>query len=109
MGKPDPDEIPEWDVALESLIRDEAKSLATGLNMDDFKRLAKEHAIRLDDIMATLVQLVQHGRWQHQVKDQEGNSVADEQLQDLYVYSRVDEKMVEKFVIHWSPVPGIYH
>ena len=108
MGKPGPDEIPDWDVALESLIRDEAMNTGAALTMDDFKRLAREHSIRLDDIMATLVQLVQHGRWQHRVTDQQGEIVAEEKLQELYVYSRVDEKMLEQYVIQWSPVAGIY-
>lgn len=109
MGKqPGPTDIPDWDVALEALIRDEAIKLDSGLSMDDFKRLAREHAIRLDDIMATVVQLVKHERWRHEARDQQGKPVAESELQDLYVFSRVDEKLVEQYVIHWLPVPGIY-
>lgn len=108
VGKPSNGEIPEWDVALESLIRDEVGIKGGPLSMDDFKRLAKEHSIRFDDIMATLVQLVNHGKWQHRAVDDHGETVSEDELDGLYVYSRVEESFVDKYTISWEPVAEAY-
>jgi hypothetical protein len=108
VGKPSEGEIPEWDVALESLIRDEVGIKGGPLNMEDFKRLAKEHAIRFDDIMATLVQLVRSGRWQHTAIDDDGNQVDEKDLDGLYVYSRVEDSFIDRYNITWEPVAEAY-
>jgi hypothetical protein len=76
--------------------------------MDDFKRLAKDHSIRLDDIIATLVQLVRHGMWQHNVVDSQGNQVAESELEGLYVYSRIEESVADLYTISWEPVAEAY-
>ena len=57
--------IPKWDVALEALIKEEHQKLNRPLNLDDFRRLAQQYTIRLDDIMATLFELCVHAQWQY--------------------------------------------
>ena len=47
-------DVPKWDVALEGLIKEEAKKLGRGLRLDDFIRLATENAIRFDDIIVDI-------------------------------------------------------
>ena len=59
------EEVPRWDVALESLLNEEHHKLGRALRIDDFHHLAAQHAIRFDDIMATMFELVLNGNWRY--------------------------------------------
>ena len=47
-------DVPKWDVALASLVRDASASKGGALTIEDFSRIAREHSIRFDDIMETV-------------------------------------------------------
>lgn len=72
--------IPDWDVALEALIREESRNLDRPLTLGDFQRLSRQHAIRFDDLMATLFELTIRGRWAYH--DEQGATV--DITRDLY-------------------------
>ena len=57
------DNKPKWDVALASLANDVYRRKGERLSLDDFHDLAREHSIRLDDIMETIFLLSIHGQW----------------------------------------------
>ena len=58
-------DMPKWDVALALLVRDEYQHKGEALDIDDITRLAREHAIRFDDIMETVFALCIHGQWRY--------------------------------------------
>jgi len=91
-------EIPKWDVALENLAREEYEKTGQSLDMDDFKQMGKKHRIRFDDLMHTLCQLVVNDVW-----TQQGEGCNDSDLEALFVYNRLDEKIAEKYSVHWQP------
>jgi len=95
-------DIPKWDVALESLVKDEYAKLGRPLDLADFKRLGKEYKIRFDDMMHTLCQLVVNNEWTQQGTDEQGNVVPDDALEDLFIYNRLDEKIAEQYKVSWQ-------
>jgi len=96
-------DIPKWDVALESLVKDEYAKLGKPLDLADFKRLGKEYSIRFDDMMHTLCQLVVNDEWSQQGTDEQGNPVSADALDELFVYNRLDEKIAQKYNVCWQP------
>jgi hypothetical protein len=99
-----PDEnMPKWDVALESLARDTCQAKGSPLQLNDFHELAAQHAIRFDDIMETMFLLVIHARWNY--RDSSGRTQAiDQQTFDrLYVKRRLSEQDVAAFTGSWEP------
>jgi hypothetical protein len=102
------EDIPKWDVALESLIKDEYVRLGRPLKMQDFKQIGSEYKIRFDDIMHTLCQLVTHNMWRQTGTDEQGSAVSDDRLADLFVYNRLDEEIAEQYAVEWQPHPGVY-
>lgn len=103
--KDTPADIPQWDVALEALIREEFKRRGRPLSLDDFRRLGKAHRIRVHDITATVYQLERHGKWYHQARDGAGRPVQALRLAGLYRHERLDEDTAEKFSVTWAPRP----
>ncbi len=93
-------DVPVWDVALENLAREELQKLKRPLTLDDFSRLANEYTIRLDDIMATLFELVIQGEWCYEGKQK----ISRELLDDLYIGGRLHTKDLESFSGKWSLV-----
>ena len=101
---PDNESMPKWDVALASLAEDEFRKKAAPLTLDDFRRLAKQHAIRLDDIMETMFLLAINEEWRY--VDVSGTPVKLEQetLDKLYVKRRLSEDDLATYEGGWSPV-----
>jgi len=98
------EDIPKWDVALESLAKEEFGKLGHALSLDDFKRLGTEYKIRFDDLMHSLSQLVTNEQWSQQGFDSEGNAVDQAALEELFVYNRLDEKIAVKYAVVWQPM-----
>lgn len=96
-------EVPEWDVALASLVREKSEKLDRGLQLEDVKRLAAEHAIRFDDIMATLFELVLQDEWLYQEPDGEERPVSRDEVEKLYVGGRIAEADVNQYAGFWQP------
>jgi hypothetical protein len=89
-------QVPEWDVALEALVKEEQHKLGRPLYLDDFRRLAQQYTIRLDDIMVTLFELCIRGHWRYEGGDNRpitrelldrltagGRRLTDEDLKDF--------------------------
>ncbi len=96
--------VPDWDVALEALILEEHRKLGRPLGLGDFKRLSHEYAIRFDDMMATLFELVVQGRWAY--RDEHGAPVAigREQYEQLKRNGRVEIADVRDFTGNWRAI-----
>ena len=95
--------MPKWDVALAALASDEFRKKASPLSLSDFRNLAKEHAIRLDDIMETLFLLAINREWVY--TDRTGTEQALDQatLDALYVKRRLSEEELATFDGTWQP------
>ncbi len=93
--------VPEWDVALEALIREETQTLGRPLSIADFQRLSRVHAIRFDDLMATLFELAIRGRWAYQ--DEQGATVeiTRELYDSLRRNGRIEVADVSDFTGEW--------
>ena len=98
------EDIPKWDVALEALAREECQKAGTPLNMDDFKRLAQEHAIRFDDIMVTMFELVLNKKWTYKSPGKEHRLITRDEVNRLYVNGRLKNEDVVEFSGQWNPV-----
>jgi hypothetical protein len=98
------EEIPKWDIALAALAREEAGKLGHGLRIVDFQRLAAEHAIRFDDIMVTMFELVVHGEWRYQDPDGVDRVISRDEVENLYVGGRLVEDDVNQYQGLWSPL-----
>jgi hypothetical protein len=97
-------EISKWDVALEALAREEHRRLDRALQLEDFRRLARTHAIRLDDIMVTLFELVIQGEWTYLDAEGRAHSFDRETLDGLYVNRRLREQDLQAFTGSWQPL-----
>jgi hypothetical protein len=96
-------EVPTWDVALASLAEEETEKLGRGLQLADIKRLATAHAIRFDDIIATLFELVLQGHWLYQDAQGELQTLSRDEVEKLYVGGRIAEADVEHYTGFWQP------
>ena len=101
---PSNETMPQWDVALAALAEQAFRTKAAALTLDDFHDLAREHAIRLDDIMETMFQLVIHGEWKY--TDRSGNPqiITQSTLDSLYVKRRLSEEDLAAFDGGWQPI-----
>lgn len=97
------EEIPKWDVALEALIREECWKTARPLAVADFRRLANRHAIRFDDIMATVFELTLHGEWEYLDAQGVVQSFRRADIERLYVNGRIADEDVKGFLGGWRP------
>lgn len=96
-------DMPQWDVAIESLINEEYRKLRHPLAIEDFQRLGTEYKIRFDDIMATLALLCTHEEWTVKGKDAQGRAVGREILDELFPYGRLEERVAKRFSVIWLP------
>lgn len=72
-----------------------------GLTMDSLETIAEEHSMRLDDIVSTLISLVNDGSWCY--VDQSGESLEIEAgLMDSK--QRLDKEAIAKLTGSWQPV-----
>lgn len=93
--------IPEWDVALEALIREEHQKLGRPLTFGDFQRLSRQYAIRFDDLVATVFELAFHGHWVYH--DEQGMPVAITHAlyEDLRRDGRIEVADLRAFTGDW--------
>jgi hypothetical protein len=97
------EEVPKWDVALAALTREEADKLGSGLRIADFQRLAAQHAIRFDDIMVTMFELVIQGEWRYEQPDGVARPITRDEVENLYVGGRLAEADVIQYTGLWCP------
>ncbi len=95
--------VPKWDIALEALAKEEAKKLNRDLTINDFLQLARQHAIRFDDIMVTMFELVLNDRWTYMNSDRKVCKITRNDVNELYVNGRLNDKDVQAFNGYWSP------
>ncbi len=97
-------EISKWDIALAGMAREEYHKTAAPLQLADFRRLAKEYAIRLDDIMVTMFELAIHGEWVYQDAQGVDQRFERETLDNLYVNGRLKDEDLAVFTGNWRPI-----
>lgn len=96
--------MPKWDIALAALARDEFRKRNRPLTLDDFHRLARQHAIRLDDIMETLFLLAINGEWTYSDNEGRAQPLDRDTLDSLYVKGRLSDRDLSAFDGRWQPV-----
>ena len=96
-------EVSKWDVALEAMAQEEFRRQGRPLRLEDFQRLAHIHAMRLDDIMATLFELVIQGEWTYRDEQGQPREFGRETLDALYVKGRLREEDLRVFGGGWQP------
>ncbi len=97
--------MPKWDIALAAMAHDAWKQKGEPLTLDDFRSMASEHAIRLDDIMETLFLLAIHGEWRYTDASGTEQRLDQATLDNLYVKRRLSEKDLATFDGGWQPRP----
>lgn len=98
------EKIPRWDVALEALMREEHQHLGRPIGLGDVQRLARQYAIRFDDMMTTLFELMIHRKWEY--RDEHGTPVpvTREQFERLAGNGRIEIGDVSDYTGGWRPV-----
>mgnify|MGYP000408648948 CR=1 FL=1 len=96
-------DMPKWDVAIASMAQDQFRKKTHPLTLDDFRSLAREHAMRLDDIMETMFLLVIHGEWAYRDRLGQLQQLDQQTLDRLYVKRRLSEQDVAAFDGGWEP------
>jgi len=97
-------DVPKWDVALASLMRDECRQKGSALDIADITRLSRENSIRFDDIMETVFALCIHGQWRYVDASGNARSITQEEVDKLYVERRIYEKDLREYNGGWSPL-----
>lgn len=95
---------PKWDVALASFANDEYRKKSAPLTLDDFRVLARENAMRLDDIMETIFLLTIHKQWKYLDRTGKEQHIDQETLDNLYVKRRLSDQDLSVFDGGWQPV-----
>lgn len=95
--------MPKWDVALAAMASDEFYKKGTPLTLEDFHHLAKQHAIRLDDIMETMFLLAINGQWTYSDSDGQVQPLVQATLDGLYVKHRLSDEDLRAFNGSWRP------
>ena len=99
----EPIAVPKWDVALEALIKEEYGKQGRLLTLDDYRRLAQQYTIRLDDIMVTLFELCIQGKWEYQESDHP-RKITRQLLQRLTAGGRLNDEDLKTFTGGWRPL-----
>lgn len=105
-GSDDGQDKPKWDVALASLAQEECQQKGGTLNIDDFSRLARDNAIRFDDIMETVFALCIHKQWRYVDSDGNIRAISQDEVNRLYIDRRLYEKDLREYSGCWSPLNG---
>ncbi len=95
--------MPKWDVALAALAGEEFRKKGAAMTLNDFRGLAKQHGIRLDDIMETMFLLAINGEWIYADSNGHTRPLDQETLDKLYVKRRLSEKDLQSFDGGWRP------
>jgi hypothetical protein len=98
------EEVPKWDIALAALAREEAEKMGRGLSVEDFQRLASQHAIRFDDIMVTMFELVLQGEWRYLDANGAAQTISRDEVNQLYVEGRLHDADVKGYTGTWAPI-----
>lgn len=96
-------EVPKWDIALANLMRDEYARDGAPLTLADIRHLASHYAIRFDDIMATLLEMVVEGEWEYLNTARNRQPLSREDVNKLYVNGRLNETDLQEFTGGWRP------
>jgi len=97
------EDMPKWDVALESLLVDEAGQQGRPLKIEDFKDLAARYQIRFDDIMATMLELTVYGQWGYMRADGVVEVFSRKSVDALYDQGRLEAQDLTAFSGGWYP------
>lgn len=92
-----------WDLALAGLAEEEHHRLGRELRVEDFSRIAKENATRLDDIMSTMFELCIHGRWSYQGADGANKQITRDMVAKLNQDGRINELDLAAYSGGWHP------
>ena len=98
------DDMPKWDVALAALAGEEFRKQANPLTLSDFRRLAREYEIRLDDIMETMFLLAINKEWVYADRSGKPQALDQDTLDNLYVKRRLSQEDLSSFDGTWRPV-----
>jgi hypothetical protein len=100
---PSNQDMPKWDVAIAALASDQYRKKAGPLTLDDFRSLARKHAMRLDDIMETMFLLAINGEWEYADAAGKKQPLDQDTLDGLYVKRRLTEEDLNLFDGSWQP------
>ena len=95
--------MPKWDVALAALANEEFRRKGADMTLSDFRGLAKQHGIRLDDIMETMFLLAINDEWVYTDRSGHIQPLDQAALDKLYVKRRLSEKDLQSFDGGWRP------
>jgi len=95
--------MPKWDVALAALAEDAFRKKGRPLTHEDFCSLARQHAIRLDDLMETLFLLAINREWAYTDRSGRIQLLDKKTLDALYVKRRLSEQDLAAFDGEWRP------
>jgi hypothetical protein len=98
------EEVPKWDIALAALASEEAGKKGSGLTVKDFQHLADTNAIRFDDIMVTMFELVIQGEWKYKDANGIDKLISRDEVDKLYVGGRLAEADVMQYTGQWIPL-----
>ena len=96
-------DMPKWDVAIASMANEHYHKKTSRLTLDDFRSLAIEHAMRLDDIMETMFLLAINREWEYKDASGEKQPLDQQTLDGLYVKRRLSEQDLSSFDGSWQP------
>lgn len=96
-------DIPKWDVALAAMVSDETRIQDRPLKLDDFRRLAKRYAFRLDDIFETMALLVIHKEWKYTNPEGEDEMIEQQSLNEMFVDNRISDRSISHYDGSWFP------
>lgn len=97
-------DMPKWDVAIAALATDHCRIEGRPLTLDDFRSLARKYAMRLDDIMETIMLLAINGEWEYSDATGEKQPLDQKTLDGLYVKRRLSEEDLNSFDGSWQPL-----
>ncbi|HEC12353.1 MAG TPA: hypothetical protein ENI80_03745 [Acidiferrobacteraceae bacterium] len=92
-----------WDLALAGLAEEEHRKLGRTLKVEDFSRIAKENAMRLDDIMSTMFELCLRGHWFYQGTDGVNEQITRDMIDKLNQDGRLNELDLAAYSGGWRP------
>ena len=84
-----------------SLLHETYDDKQTNLQMADLRTLAAEYSMRLDDVVSTLIDLVNEGGWHYQNVYGESTTLSEELSEGE---GRLSDSDLNKMTGSWSPV-----
>lgn len=94
---------PLWDEGISSFLNGEYEKTQQPLRSPDLQKFAKEHAVRVGDILETLFLMAIYGEWVY--TDEEGSEklLDENMLNALYAKGRISAEDLDEFDGLWSP------